>query len=521
MTARPTDGDAAAEPDEPPPPVVLEFALDPPSAAARLSRHPALAAARASAGGRLRTVAEELIWLDTPDGDLADDGMVLEAPRRGARHLLRTLPPPKGPWLPGTTPEPEDADGIDAEDAPLVPFAAFSGRRGALPLAPPAPPGTGGPLDLVLLTGKLRAVAAERPVARLRLSGPAEPMLDLARRLAADLPLLPAAAALAEEARALARGEAVPRPRRRGPPDLGRAATVEAALLTAIGHLLEIMLHQAPLCRMEVGPEGVHQMRVALRRLRSVLKAFRSAIGRCPEVAAFDAGLGALAKRLGEARDLDVFLGGIGARVVAAMPGDPRIAALMAALEARREAAYRSLREALEAPAFRLLVLDGLALLLRRPWRGSAPSAPPDEQEDRPPPIDEALPGFAARLLDKRWHRLCTRGEAIESLGAEALHDLRLEAKRLRYAAELFAPLWSGKATRRFLKRLAELQEALGTTNDATVARGLVAGLGEAVPAWAVGAVEGFAVAAVGEARHSALSAWEDLMDTTPFWSNA
>lgn len=492
----------------PAPAFALELALDP-EAAGRLTRHPALAAARA--GRRGRSLAEELIWLDTPEGTLAAKGLAIEAPKRGPRRRLVLLPDPVQPWRPGTPAEAAPA-GEEATLPGLVPIAAFTGRCAVLPLGTETRP-----LAAALHTGKLRAVADERPAARLLLTGAEGEVLALARRLAADLPLLPAAAALAEEGRALARGEDWPRPRRNGPPDLGTAATVEDALVAAIGHLLEVMLHFAPRCRQEAGPTGVHQMRVALRRLRSVLKAFRPA-ARCPEVTAFDTGLGRLAKQLGTARDLDVFLGGLGAEAAAALPGDRRIAALLRAMEARRAAAYAALRQGLDGAAFRLLVLDGVALLLERPWRAAAAAAP--EAAVQRETLAEPLPEFACRLLDKRWHQLCSEGEEIEALDAEALHELRLTAKRLRYAAELFAPLWPGKAARRFLKRLSALQEALGVANDTAVARGLVAGLGPAVPAWAVGAVEGFAAARGTGARRGAHSSWEDLMDARTFWSH-
>ena len=485
------------------PRLALEFALDP-VAAARLSRHPAIAGAR---GGRSRGTAEELIWLDSADGALAKRGLALEQSQRGLRRMLRTVPEPGQPWLPGNPEEavkaPEKVP--DLTDGPMVPIAAFSGRRSLMPLATPE-----GPVQAVLLAGKLRAVADEAPAARLLLEGAPEAVLGLAARLAEDLPLLPPRAALAEEGRALARGEA-PRARRRGPPDLAEAATVEEALLGALGHLLEVMLHHAPACRLGTGPEGVHQMRVGLRRLRSVLKVFRPAAG-CPALQEFDAGLKALADRLGPARDWDVFLGGLGARVAEALPGDRRIAALLKAGEAKRQAAYAALRAELDGIGFRRLVLAGLGLLLRRPWRLGA-------EADRLARLDESLPVFAATLLDKRWHKLCSEGEEIEDHSAEALHEVRLEAKRLRYAAELFAPLWPGKATRRFQKRLSALQEELGIANDTAVARSLVASLGSGVPAWAVGAVEGFATARVGDARDRAIGAWEDLMVAGPSWT--
>ncbi|MDB5375111.1 MAG: hypothetical protein JWP04_3753 [Belnapia sp.] len=423
------------------------------------------------------------------------------------------MPAPGQAWLPGTPAAAVDA--APPEGLALMPVAAFSGRRTLVAL---------GEVEAELLTGKLRAVADELPVARLRLTGPAEAVLARAAALAGDLHLLPPTASLAEAGRALARGEA-PRPRRRGPPALADAASVEAALLAALGHLLEVMLSHAPGCRLGAGPEGVHQTRVALRRLRSVLKAFRPAAGG-PALAEFDAGLAALAKTLGPARDWDVFLAGTGAEAAEAIGGDRRLAALLKAAEARRQEAYASLGRQLEGPAFPRLVLAGLALMLLRPWRevpgdtsGDAPrDKARDTSNDRTALLDQPLAEFAAALLDKRWHRLRKRGEAIEAHGAEALHEVRLDAKRLRYAAELFAPLWPGKAARRFLRRLTALQEELGVANDMAVARGLVGSLGAGVPAWAVGAVEGFAAGRTGRARRHALEAWDALLEASPFW---
>ena len=135
--------------------------------------------------------------------------------------------------------------------------------------------------------------------------------------------------------------------------------------------------------------------------------------------------------------------------------------------------------------------------------------------------LDAPLAEFAAELLDKRWRKLRGGAEGIDGHSFEALHELRLEAKRLRYAAELFAPLWGGKNARRFLKRLSALQEALGTVNDAAVARGLLSTLDGGAPAWAAGAVEGFAAARVGPARESALSRWSDVAAAKAFWDGA
>jgi triphosphatase len=493
--------------------LVLEFTVEPASLASRVLRHPAIAAARG--GRRARGGADEVIWLDDAAGTLADAGLALVRPRRGGGRLCRIGAGGSGPWVPGTPATPVEGDGNGAAAtgvAGLVPVAAFSFRRSALALSTEA-----GPVEAELLAGTLRAVAAERPAARLRLAGGRDAVLDLSARLALDLPLLPPRAALAEEGRALAReGDgAAPRPRHRGAPDLAGASSVEDGLLRALGHLLDVMLHQAPECRLGAGPEGVHQLRVALRRLRSVLKAFRPAV-RGPALEGLDEDLKALARRLGPARDWDVFLAGLSAEAAAALGEDRRLLALKRAATAKRDAAYGALRRELEGPGFRRLMLDGMSLLLRRPWRaeadGDADGSAAAEVLDAP------LAEFAAPLLDKRWRKLQEGGDGIGEHSFEALHELRLEAKRLRYASELFAPLWGGKTTRRFLKRLAALQEALGTVNDAAVARSLLAALDGGAPAWAAGAVEGFAAARVGPARESALSRWEDVAAAKAFW---
>lgn len=493
-----TDAGAAAPVPEAPEPTITLEALVPPDLAPALPRHPAFAAHRS---GRARGGAEDRIWLDTADGALAADGLALEE-RRGARTLLRSLPDPARPWCPASPVEPEAGTAPPAD--PVVPLAAFTGRRLTMPL---------GPVQALLLAGEIRCVATGRPAARLLLTGPAPEVLGLMRSLAEALPLLPPCATLAEEGRALARAEA-PRPRLRGAPDLSHAPTVEDALAQAIGHLLEAALVQLPVALAGERPEGVHQLRVALRRLRSALRVFRAAVD-TDALRAFDAALRGILNALGPARDWDVWLGGIGAALDAAMPGDPRIAKLLAAARTEREAAYALLRDLLDAPGFRTAIWDGIALVRLRGWREGATAGMLDT-------LGERLDRFAVPLLARRWKRLKRDARGLRDLGSEALHELRLDAKRLRYAAEMFAPLWPGRDTRRFLKRLSDLQEVLGLANDAAVARALVAHLA-ARPAlrWAVGAAEGWAAASAAGIRKDVMTAWDRLSAQDPFWPNA
>lgn len=489
--------------------VALEFAL-PHDAAGRIPRLPFVMAHRAD---RSRGGGAEILWLDTADGALAAAGLTVEAPRRAPRCLRRTVPEPAAAWHPGMPAEvlrPLPADEVppEAGDGPLVAIAAFTGRRHAyrLDLAE-------GSVEAALLAGRLRSVAAERPVARLILSGPLPAVAAAAQGIAAALPLLPPLSSLPEEGRALAAG-IEPRPHRLGPPDTSEASTAEDAFLRAGGHLLEVIGQQSARIRHGGGPEAVHQTRVALRRLRSLLRVFRGATDG-PPLRALDARFKDVLSVLGPARDWDVFLGGTGREVAEAFAGEKRIESLIRAAEARRRAAYDAVLAMIHGPAWRLLVIDAVTTLLARPWRGMG-------CEEAGQLLDAPVAAFGRTILDRRWGRLRRAGQDFKDLTAEALHELRLDGKRLRYAAEVFAPVFGARAGKRFLRRVAALQDGLGIANDAAVASGLARSLaspGQAGRLWAVGVVEGWCAARTAGHRGDALEAWERLGGKDRFWT--
>lgn len=470
------------------PPITWEAALDP-ALAPRLLRHPAVAARRA---GPTRAAPLLLEWRDTAEGRLADDGLALEEPRGGPPRLVHAIPPatalihPASPVEAGPGDPPASADQV---------LAALLGRRATVALAEG--------VEATLIRGALRLGDAEKPVARLLLTGPADAVIATMRDLAASIPLLPPLASLAEEARALGAGTGL-RPRRLGAPLLDAGLSVEDALRHVIGHLGCVLAWHAPIAAAGQQPAGVHQMRVALRRLRSALRAFRPAVDG-PALRDADRRLKALATLLGPARDWDVFLGGLGAELAGALPEDPRIAALLEAARSRRDAAYAALARHLAGAEFRRLLWDLCALVEGRPWL-----------VDRPGPVED----LAAGLLAKRWRKLTAAGGSIEDLPDAEFHALRLDGKRMRYLAELFAPLWGRKRGRRFLERLAAVQEQMGLANDAAVARALVAPLSDSPGGnWATGVAEGWVLARSRRARSRAAKAWDALLEADPFWN--
>ncbi len=402
-------------------------------------------------------------------------------------HAVPPLPAEDEPAWPGVLPPPRAVPA----DPTALPLARFRGRRAILANG------------VTWIEGRIEAGGQSLRIARLLLEGEADEVLALAAELAATLPLLPSPHGLDEVALALAEGRP-PRARRQGPASLAGAETSHAAFRAAVAHLLDVILAEAPGCRPGAGPRGVHQTRVALRRLRSLLRLFRPVLDG-PAWREWDARLREVAQALGAARDWDVFLGGIGPGTLAALDGDARVKRLLGAAGRERDAAYAALDRFLASAEFRAAILQGMQLgLLQTPATPDPPLAP-----------------FAAGVLRKRWKRLRKAGAAMAELDATALHEMRLDAKRLRYAAEPFAALWPGRATRRFTRRLADLQEALGLANDATVAGQLARRLGgRGAGEFAIGAVTGFAAGRAEGSRIAALAGWKRLRKAGAFWKS-
>ena len=506
---------------------LFEFRLDP-SAVPALLRHSAIAQRRQ---GRARSSSVTLLWHDAADGRLAEAGLAVVVETRGRSKVerLERILPGSADRLDPARPLPvlaeaasvatvgervlEHAARAGVDPAPLSALAAAVGRRAEIRL------GGGAPLTLTLHTGHLRTLAAERPFAVARLSAPASARAEaftLLRALCETLPLAVPHVSLGEEARALALGLPA-RPLRRGAPDLAAAETVEDGAIQAIGHLALALAGAAPIAAEGADPEGVHQCRVAIRRLRSAMTVFKPALA-CPLLDGLKARAGEIARTLGPARDWDVFLAETFAPVREAFPGRRDIAGLGKAAAEARAQAYRAVRSLLEGPQFRLFLLDLAAAVAERPWRSLAEEG--EAAERRAALLDAPLAAFAAAALDKRLKRIRRDGEGFAALEVEALHALRIDAKRLRYAGELFSPLYPQKRVRRFLKSLATLQDALGHLNDGAVAESLleqVTGKDKA-RARAIGIVEGWVARGAAGAREEAAEAWQAFLDRDPFW---
>ena len=369
-------------------------------------------------------------------------------------------------------------------------------------------------VELALDAGEVSAGRARLPIRELELellSGPTRALFDVALRLAAEAELRPSSVGKAERGFARLLGEEAPAVRA-APVPLAPDASLEAMLRAVLAECMRHATANQP--AVERGsPEGVHQMRVGARRLRSALRLLEAWL---PPRAAGELSreLRWLARELGRARDLDVFLGETLGPILAGRPEDAGLAVWRDAAEAARAEAYAAVRASLASQRYALLVLrlgrfvDGASFR----GRGAASLAARAEPEAR-------------RLLRRLAGRMRSLGERLDRLSPRDLHRLRIRTKRLRYACELLGPLFRGKAPARAARRLATLQDALGRLNDLANAEALIAQLRERTgaatspeAARAEGFVLGYAARSSAAGRGELARAWRRVARLEPFW---
>jgi CHAD domain-containing protein len=223
-------------------------------------------------------------------------------------------------------------------------------------------------------------------------------------------------------------------------------------------------------------PEAVHQMRVAIRRLRVALRIGTDALG--PLGAELRVELGWLGGELGAVRDLDVLAHrlAISASALGSADADG-VAELLTALHNARVTTRAAVRTVLAGDRYRAL-LRALAKAVR--------SAPTVDSADE----TEAAPAEPLSLLDRPLRKL---RRAVAAAGTtptdEVLHELRIKGKRVRYAAELALGLTERgrrKPLRRLIGSAKDLQEVLGDHHDTVTAEAWLRDSGTALPGAAV-----------------------------------
>lgn len=256
-------------------------------------------------------------------------------------------------------------------------------------------------------------------------------------------------------------------------------------------------------------PENIHQVRVALRRLRSALPLFKSAIPK-ESYGAIAEELKWLANSLGPARNWDVFVTQTLPPILEKFPNDKGLRELFQAAKRAQVSARNEAHMALRSHRYDRMLLTLGTWLMADGWHAQAST----EQKLRleTPAIDLAKQVLSA--CHKTLHR---HGSALQTMPAEERHEVRIAVKKLRYATEFFAALFPRKASRRYIERLSALQDELGVLNDAATTDILLQRL-NGQNATALGAVSGWCAHGVTVHLKSMDAAWKRFYRCRPFW---
>jgi len=207
---------------------------------------------------------------------------------------------------------------------------------------------------------------------------------------------------------------------------------------------------------------ALHQMRVALRRLRAAMSLFSVVVGD-DRTEAIKSELRWLAQELGPARDLDTLILEVIQPMRKQHKNEPGLVSISKMFTRKRLKCYRTAQAAVQSARFRTLVLDTAEWIEAGPW---STSEDPLKRVRRELPIEI----FASDQLSHRCKRIKRRGRRIDDLDTEQLHRLRIQVKKARYATDFFSGVYHGKKSAKQSKKikssLMQLQNSLGRVND-------------------------------------------------------
>jgi inorganic triphosphatase YgiF len=478
------------------------------------------------------------VYYDTKKGKLRRQGLSLRV-RQIGRRLVQTVKQEhngnaalfaRGEWEQDIDAKHPDLDA--ASNTPLAPLLNKKLQRGLKPVFETRvrrkvfQVQTGeSEIELSIDEGTVEAGRKSSPLCEVELElrqGQASDLFKLAKTLGHKVPVQLALKSKADRGYALLGNEkaiAV----KAAPVTLSPEADVQSAFSNiARACLYQLTANQSVMLAGD--PEGLHQMRVALRRLRAAMSLFSDMLTD-PQTEALKGEFKWLTAKLGPAREFEVFL----KRVVepaADCEREPGITLVSRELRRKRELALARARAAVNSQRFRDLALDTVTWVETGDWMHN--------QDDTARSLRERpVADVAAEELHRRWKKTLKGGKRLTELDPQHRHRLRIRTKKLRYAAEFFATVFPGKKSTRhrkvFVSRLEQLQDPLGDLNDIAVngklskqlAEGENAAVrpdGRAKKVFAVGRLSGREEARIAPVLNEAEQAYAAFAKSKPFW---
>ncbi|MEM9626773.1 MAG: CHAD domain-containing protein [Pseudomonadota bacterium] len=480
------------------------------------------------------TSSLESSYFDTADHRLREQGLALRIRKKGKEHKqtlksgddAQALLLSRGEWEAPLSDDQPSLDKLPEEARSLVRKATgkrklrrlFTTRfeRRVCQLVSNAPNEPVSRIEAALDLGEIKTEAGALPVAELELElleGPPHSLYRIAKELHGSLPLRLETRSKSSRAYHHIADEPPPWQRASSTP-LSLSTSVDDAMMVIFKSCFDQWLANQAAAMDGRDPEGVHQMRVGIRRLRSALSVFQGLIPASQLEWLRPAARMAI-QSLSSTRDWDVFQSDILAPVLVARPHDKPLIALNRKVNTRRLSSYRAMRKGLSGRDYNNAMLSIGEWLERRSWQIGRDA----KQEKR---ANKPIADFASHLLDKRHRKATTRGAGFADLPVAARHDVRILLKKLRYAAEFFAPLFKKKSVKPYLDSLKALQDDLGHLNDLAVAETLLNELtlstGKRDIGGAAGMVIGWHERGVASLEPELIQNWQAFTDHPPFW---
>jgi triphosphatase len=372
-----------------------------------------------------------------------------------------------------------------------------------------------GTIEVAFDNGVLKAGDRSMPVSEIELElkgGSIDAIYELAQRLAEHGQVRPSIRSKSARGFDLAADTppAAHKPRKvRLDPQLALDDAFAAILRACLKHLLESL----PAAEDGRDPEGIHQLRVSLRRLRSALDLMRT-VGSLSKLELLRTEVKWFAQSLSAAREWDIFEKDTLPTVAKGCPSVAGFDALGELAEQRRLAAYREVRLVLAERRCATFIIGLAGWIEARGWRSDV--APENLGQ-----LAEPATNFARRVLSEVHGKVLKRGRHFKSLSPEQRHRVRLAVKKLRYVGDFLLPLYGfGKPAKRYADKLASLQEELGGYNDMAMTAALLSSLDAETPVGgtARAAIAGWQAHAMVGTESRLREAWSDFAKTKVPW---
>ena len=324
----------------------------------------------------------------------------------------------------------------------------------------------GSEIEVALDQGEVKTKTQNYPISEVELelkAGTPDKLYKIALLFQTDLPLC-----LENKSKA-AKGYAL---HRHKPPQFHKAEAVklqadmnvEQAFVQIMWHCLGHLQANEEIVLAGDDIEGVHQMRVALRRLRSCLTLYKTVIPKNTYAKCFPE-IKWLMDVLGVARDWDVFA--LNLHQIQSQTNHIGLQDLQKCVTQFQNSAYAEVRTILLSPRYSRLLLSLGKWLTQHRWRRKLEATALKG-------LETPLPDFANHILTTYYQHIQQQGEHFAQLDAEELHKLRISIKKLTYSTRFFMVLYPNEVIRPYAKKLSRLQDELGILNDGNVATHLL-----------------------------------------------